>query len=415
MKRYFNLIYVLILIIAGCAAPQELLQKNLATLYDPSANFTEIDYLVIHQNDSLTNVVLNLPMKDFEFTHITGENTYSASISLSYGLYESYESEKMLDSGTIKIKDTLNYQRNIIVPETLKIKAKQPGEFILKLVITDRNRKKENMLFIPVYKESSHSSQNFSLIDENGGTLVSNYLRRNEKFSLRQRAIEKGKLSVRYYHRDFPVALPPFSMEHIDSFDYKSDSTFSVDVNSFQTGLIDLAKPGFYQFQCDANGKDGLTVFVYSDDFPAVTLPSDILFPLRYISTQREFDHLASQSNQKLASDSFWLENSGNEDRARTLISKYYNRVQVSNKLFTSYLEGWKTDRGMIYIVFGPPNHVFRATNTEMWIYGEAGNPQSLRFSFIRVNNPFTYNDYSLYRNPLFKEYWYRAVENWRR
>ena len=37
----------------------------------------------------------------------------------------------------------------------------------------------------------------------------------------------------------------------------------------------------------------------------------------------------------------------------------YYRRVRFANEEFTQYKDGWKTDRGMIYILFGPPNQVF--------------------------------------------------------
>jgi hypothetical protein len=85
------------------------------------------------------------------------------------------------------------------------------------------------------------------------------------------------------------------------------------------------------------------------------------------------------------------------------------------NFLFSSYQEGWKTDRGLIYIIYGPPSEVYRRDDEEEWIYGERGNPMSIRFYFMKVENPFTNNDFSLQRSPIYKTSWYVAVENWRR
>ena len=39
--------------------------------------------------------------------------------------------------------------------------------------------------------------------------------------------------------------------------------------------------------------------------------------------------------------------------KAKSLIAIYYNRIQNANLHFTTFKEGWKTDRGMIYVVFG--------------------------------------------------------------
>ena len=62
----------------------------------------------------------------------------------------------------------------------------------------------------------------------------------------------------------------------------------------------------------------------------------------------------------KLEVDKFWLENARNVDKGKSLVSAYYNRVEAANLFFSSYLEGWKTDRGIIYVVLGPPSQVTR-------------------------------------------------------
>jgi GWxTD domain-containing protein len=136
--------------------------------------------------------------------------------------------------------------------------------------------------------------------------------------------------------------------------------------------------------------------------------------PVRYLTTRREYDEMKANKDLKNAVDKFWLETGGNAERTRYLIKKYYSRVQFANENFTSYLEGWKTDRGIIYIIFGPPHMVYRSSKTEVWIYGEASAAMSLNFSFIKVINPFTDNDYTLSRAPVYEANWYRAVDMWR-
>jgi hypothetical protein len=88
--------------------------------------------------------------------------------------------------------------------------------------------------------------------------------------------------------------------------------------------------------------------------------------------------------------------------------------VQDANYYFTSYLEGWKTDRGMVYLIYGSPNVIYRTLNSETWIYGEENNVNSLSYSFTKVNNPFTNNDYTLERSVVYKQSWITAVDIWR-
>ncbi len=42
------------------------------------------------------------------------------------------------------------------------------------------------------------------------------------------------------------------------------------------------------------------------------------------------------------------------------VFNEYYRRIAYSNEKFKTYMEGWKTDMGMVYILLGPPNNVER-------------------------------------------------------
>jgi hypothetical protein len=68
----------------------------------------------------------------------------------------------------------------------------------------------------------------------------------------------------------------------------------------------------------------------------------------------------------------------------------------------------------MMYVIFGPPNFVFRNSVSENWIYGQPNNALSLNFFYTKVNNPFTDNDFTLSRAPIYESNWYRAVDLWR-
>ena len=59
----------------------------------------------------------------------------------------------------------------------------------------------------------------------------------------------------------------------------------------------------------------------------------------------------------------------GNIDKARELIRIYYTRILYSNYYFTSYKEGWRTERGMIYTIYGPPDKVYKTSDGESWGY----------------------------------------------
>jgi hypothetical protein len=111
--------------------------------------------------------------------------------------------------------------------------------------------------------------------------------------------------------------------------------------------------------------------------------------------------------------DNFWLKLGGNEENTRRMIKLYYQRVEYANRQFTSYKEGWKTDMGMIYIVFGEPLNVLKSGQAQTWVY-DLGNREEARFTFIERPNQFTGKHFELQRNARYREPWYASVEKWR-
>jgi len=222
-------------------------------------------------------------------------------------------------------------------------------------------------------------------------------------------------LNVKVYSRTFSTPLPPFVDRNRPLFDYSADSTFNLELRHGKTDYFIPNQKGFYFFQSDASETEGPTLFRMSTGFPKVTQHSQMRDALQYITTAKEFQKLKSYAIPQVAVDSFWMANTGREDLASEFIRKYYSRFETANKLYTSYTDGWKTDRGMIYIVIGKPTLVFRSFEQEVWIYGDYDDARALKFYFNKVKNPFTSNDYVLVRNQDYKSAWYQNVQLWRR
>ncbi|MBI87114.1 MAG: hypothetical protein CMG63_03430 [Candidatus Marinimicrobia bacterium] len=69
------------------------------------------------------------------------------------------------------------------------------------------------------------------------------------------------------------------------------------------------------------------------------------------------------------------------------LMEEYYRRVSYSNENFDGWKDGWETDRGMIYILFGPPDKVDR-TNPSM-----ANSTLYQVWSYYKINKQFVFKD----------------------
>jgi hypothetical protein len=98
---------------------------------------------------------------------------------------------------------------------------------------------------------------------------------------------------------------------------------------------------------------------------------------------------------------------------ARELIRIYYNRLSYANLYFTSYKEGWKTDRGMIYMIFGSPNYINKTASTETWEYHNKQKVSIISIKFLKVPSPYTENLYVMQRNDSYTPFWRNSVESW--
>jgi GWxTD domain-containing protein len=413
MKRIFVAVILFASLIISCHVGK-MASHNFSYLYDKDMQPFIPEYAIYQKNDSSTSVFYKFNTKSLLYVKQLDEKMFTAKFLLKCELYENDEMKILIDSNSVLMADNNNSVHKEIIGN-LDIKDKKPGAYLLKLIFSDMNKHTDIESYITINRDSPNVSQNFLMLNTDSMPKFTSYISSAQEFRLQINNKKPDKLFVRYYDRIFSIATPPYSTTNEKSLDFTADSIFTVPLIGGSTGLLNFPKKGIYHFQADTSQKEGFTVFRFDDDFPEVTTTSQMLLPIRYLTSKNEYDELLAMKNKKEAIDKFWIENAGNAERAKQMIKLYYNRVQEANSFFTSYLEGWKTDRGIIYIVYGPPNIVYKGKNAESWIYGEDKNMLSIDFVFYKVENPFTDNDYSLSRSPIYKDGWYIAVDNWRR
>ena len=100
---------------------------------------------------------------------------------------------------------------------------------------------------------------------------------------------------------------------------------------------------------------------------------------LLYIAKGEEIDYIrdatTSEEKQKRFLEFWSKHNPDSKATHNALMEEYYSRVEYANANFTNFREGWRTDRGMVLIRFGPPQnverHPFNSDNKpyEIWYY----------------------------------------------
>ncbi|MDF2451011.1 MAG: hypothetical protein K0S26_515 [Bacteroidota bacterium] len=392
---------------------QRVNQSSTDRLYKKENNELNARYLIYHINDSVSQLFYEISNEALVYKRTDTSNYFYCHVKLILKVSSEDELRHVMDTTTLVIKDR---QTDAVVKQLkgeILFPLKKGMNYYVDIEVFDVHKKTLYGHSEFSNKSSNESRQNFLITNYRDELLFSSYYKPEDVVYIRSQRNREKLYEVDFFKPNFKLALPPFSMEQMQHFSYKPDSSFSVyQVND----KIELSLPtkGFFHLKTNKNTKDGVTFFVYESSFPKIKNTEQMIHATRYIMSKKEFDNCIFSDDKKAAIDKFWLDIAGSNERAKELIRKYYGRVQEANKLFTSFQEGWKTDRGMIFIVFGAPNKVTKRKNGEIWTYGELGNPHSIVFAFTKIVNPFTDNDYFLERSEAYKVSWYEAVDMWR-
>lgn len=109
----------------------------------------------------------------------------------------------------------------------------------------------------------------------------------------------------------------------------------------------------------------------------------------------------------------FWNTASSNDpQKAERLIGEFNRRVHFANDNFSSHKLGWKTDRGMVYIILGPPDRIINEVRSEVWSYGFTSSV-AREFVFVRNPNGLHAQDFVLERNMGYREVYLSEVNRW--
>ncbi|MFM1874580.1 MAG: hypothetical protein RL266_317 [Bacteroidota bacterium] len=409
ISKLILLLTVTIIAASGCYT-ERISNQNLSYLYDKDASYLHPEFNVQHKNDSVTELHFRINSNELLYLQNPTSGFYSAFFRLRYEVYTQVESKLLIDSSVVIFADSTLIMQGKTISGVLEMKPSRVKQALLKVDLVDLRRNTRVKRYFEIERQNPNCRQFFTL-KAAGSTapMARNYIRKDDMVIL-SHVSGASTAKVRFYHRDFPLPKPPFSVETPKVFDYEADSIFNLQLNVPFTFQLE----GFYHIQLSDSTTDGFTLYRFDETFPNVKSTEDLIEPLRYINSNSEYKTLTESDFPKAEVDRFWLKLAGNPDRAKLLIEKYYSRVENSNEFFTSYVEGWKSDRGLVFLIFGPPNIIYKNSGSEHWIYGEEDNPSSLGMTFYKVQNPFTDNDYRLDRSPIYKSSWYSAVDMWR-
>ena len=412
--KIFKYIFIILLSISCSVHKKIPAPKNVAKLYNPSASKIHPAFSVYHNNETSSILFVKVFPKELLFSMANPEGEYKASFRVSFNLAEIDGKDNLaVDSGTFTY-DFLRQSAEQRVIKQISIKAVNGKIYQLKVQAIDLIRKEEVIRYFYVDKRTEFSQQNFMIYDEKSQMpYFAPYVLGSAQFKIMYNNPDKYKsIFVSYYGQDMPLPKPSFTVTRENIYLSQPDSLWELPYD--QNLSYKMAYEGMYFFQFDTTVKEGLTILNFGPDFPRVKNAEEMILPIAYISSQVEFDNVRSAINKKLAVDDFWLQKAEEADRARELIRIYYTRVFFSNYYFTTFKPGWMTDRGMIFIIYGPPQAIYVDVDKEKWMYYKKNYNSAITFIFDHVISPYTDNHYILERAESSEGYWKQAIDSWK-
>tara|TARA_E500000331_G_scaffold352231_1_gene400353 strand:+ start:9053 stop:10366 length:1314 start_codon:yes stop_codon:yes gene_type:complete len=400
--------FFLLLLLSSCGFIGKKNLQNSAYLYQEKIAKINAEYQLYHQSN--TESTLYCKIKSSELLSIFSANEKQKKISflISGKLFVAEDESASIDSFAVEksMLDTTKW-----ITEYFTFSAELHEHYVLRITLKDLNKAAAVNKSI-YFKKKIDSNENFQIFKDQEKQYGNTF--NIADTILISHNTDKKNLFVSFFNKDFDVATAPFNLEELktEKINPKATYNLTIDSNFF---LLPIAQKGIYQVIANEHDEKGLNILSFESDFPAIATATDMIATLQYICTEEEMQELRLAKNKKIAVDQFWLSKAKNEKQiAKKLISTYYKRVENANKFFTSYKAGWKTDRGMIIVVFGAPNIIYQSKEGESWIYGEKNNMYALNFTFTKIKNKFSDNDFQLNRSAYFKNIWKTAQSAWR-
>lgn len=398
--------------------------KDLSYLYNPTKNTINPAYNIHNETDNKSILSIRFLPRDLYFSEANAQGIPTAQVLISIKLFNTTQGKILADTAVYNLSIVKEAGKGEYI-YSVPLSVQKGMDYMVEIRMLDRLRLKVVQAFIPFNTQSYYNRYNYITLGHfNKGLLFDNTLRVDEYINIRYTPQPVDSLYISYYRPFQEIPDPPSMLLPEKTLDYDPETVVSLPYSD--TLPMMYPRTGIYYITVGRDIREGLTLLNLGESYPLMNTPEVMIEPLAYLASPQEIFELKNAIKPKIALDDFWIKCGGNVEKARELIRIYYTRVLYSNLYFTSYKEGWRTERGMIYIIYGPPDKVYKTDDGERWGYKKpviksswGGNytvsEEFLFFSFKKKDSPFSENDFFLSRSETLVTFWDKAITSWRK
>ncbi len=395
--------------LSGCISTNRLTTLNYADFLSPGQEYNPFRHTLMHENDSITLLIVETDMNKLKYKKKENSDQLIARYQIGFQVYPDITSNTVSDSNSVYFEDSVYFASNRRQTHQAKMKLSSGQTHFVNIEMTDLQSGKSYNRFHEISK-SSEDALNYLTKNASGNIHYPDYKRFYDRYRFSYRDnLEIDLMAIHFDIEKTRLAAPPFSDQS------RPDSGFQIkDTLFLAQGVLNTQNSnGLYVIRRQGSNHGGKGFLTLNENFPKPAGNNSFIAPLRYITTNREFMKLRYAPDKQLAKETFWQEATNDFDRAYERMREYDRRIVLANTNFSRYKEGWKTDRGMIFIIFGKPDSILKYDGQEKWIYSKEHSRQ-LTFVFKKQATAYPVSGYFLERKESYRIPWYKQVETWK-
>jgi len=361
------------------------------------------------------DIFIQVPYSEIQF--IRTPKGFTAAYTATISVYEDEDKETLLVERSWKEKiNALDFDQTISKNNynlSLKSFELDPGTYFIVTSVEDEDSRKkytsENK-FIVKELSGSVSMSDLMLISkqtqaENTNKIIPNVSRnitsKRDGLPMFFEVYSEKPMDVKI---NFIIKNTKNDVVHTEEISKRLDTNRTQIIHTIQNIALGL---GNYSIHVEIKDNSGDHLTSTSKTFISrwVGIPSAIqdldkaIAQLIYIASPSDLSYIEDAETQEEKIErylEFWRKKDptpGTEENE--LFNEYYRRITYANENFSHYIEGWRSDRGMVFIILGSPNNVDRhpfdleSKPYEIWQYYE------LNRSFVFVDET-GFGDYRL-------------------
>lgn len=406
-----------------------LLSINLLAKDEPIFDFDALNFYSSEGTKSRVDVYIDIPFGKLEFKKSKQEKGYVSEINLTIDVTD--KSGKNVFTKTTK-EELLSPKADFeYLANTRKIITKNiflnPGDYKIKLTIyelsTQKTYDREKSVIVKDFTSLPLTLSDVMIVSKmeevNGMKKITPEPSRNVStldtfflffFVYNNSIIRETDIECRILNSsNEQVYKTNINKELSVGGDIQNQMIISVSSSSINLGNYTV------ELKVTSAGQSATSTSFFTNeimDFPFSLKEIDKLIDqLQYISKDDEIKFIRAgktDAEKQKRFIEFWLKKDPSPNTKRNeIMIEYYKRIQYANKHYTTmWREGWITDMGMVYIIFGLPGNIDRhpyemdVKPYEVWDYYDINR------QFIFVDNS-GFGDYRLV-TPIWDEFIYK-------